>query len=755
MKVRLTQPKNNKYYIRTVTGGLNGAIAGKPTIAGANVLANCVGFANGRFNEVANDPDLKGVYLPFKWQLVCNAENFIESAKKQGLKVNSTPIQGGIMVWQKGKTLSGSDGAGHVAVVEEVYEDGSILTSESGYNAWAFKTVRRYNTNGRWGQASGYTFRGCIINPTVKDPKVVPAPKLVVDGIGGANTVRAMQKFFGTPQDGIISGQNKTLNKYYPSLTAVEYGKGGSACIKKLQKWVGANEDGILGQTTVKLWQKKIGVAQDGIFSANSMKVWQKYLNENDKAVYPTKPTTPTGSSDASKIPSLTIKKTNAQVIADAIIWAKWIAGDNSFHYGYTNKHGSKDPKKWNPNAHHNGCYFCGTNVTSGGRSKKGIVDYQKTYCCNPFVGASWAHGGCVPKALELCRSGSSWDFHEGRGYDTSSLFTNLGKPAKSKLKAGDVLCSDSHVVLYIGNGQIAEAGGGDDNVRNSAKWNNSIKVTDLTDARYKKFKRVHRFNSSVNATMNITHGEVSDRVGQLQDCLGITSDRVFGEKTLNAVKEFQKKNGLVVDGIVGAKTISALSEPVADTWVDRANAWAKKIANDNTYHYKLWKSKDAKTHLCPICNNYPVQAIDKSGSSKEVIKGYHGWNCIGFAYAVWRHGGGIPCKCNCGVISNGVGEKMLKVPDAEALKIAKQHIGINDIKVIKNKNGIPKSQWKAGDICMKFNGNTYTHNFYYMGNGKIADSTGSGGKTAPAKQIAVRDYKNYSAKIIIRYTGK
>ena len=252
MKTRITRPSNNKYYIRTVSGGLNGAVSGKPTITGANVLCNCVGYANGRFNEIINDPDLKGIVFKFKYQLVTNAENFIESAKAQGLKVNSTPIQGGIMVWKKGATLGGKDGAGHVAVVEEVYDDGTILTSESGYNAYAFKTARRDNANGRWSQPSGYTFRGCIVNPGVTNPKVVPAPKLTVDGIGGANTVRAMQRFFSTTQDGIISGQLKTMSKYYPALKSVEYGKGGSPCIKNLQRWAGVAQDGVLGPGTVK-----------------------------------------------------------------------------------------------------------------------------------------------------------------------------------------------------------------------------------------------------------------------------------------------------------------------------------------------------------------------------------------------------------------------------------------------------------------------------------------------------------------------
>ena len=79
MKIRTKCPKNNKYYIRKVTGGLNDAVAGYPTQKYANVLDNCVGFANGRFNESINDPDLKGIVKAFKYQLVCNAENFIES----------------------------------------------------------------------------------------------------------------------------------------------------------------------------------------------------------------------------------------------------------------------------------------------------------------------------------------------------------------------------------------------------------------------------------------------------------------------------------------------------------------------------------------------------------------------------------------------------------------------------------------------------------------------------------------------------
>lgn len=167
MKQRTTQPKNNKHYIRLVSGGLNGAVQGSPMVKGANVLCNCVGYANGRFNESITDPNLKGIELKFKYQLVCNAENFIESAKRQGLKVSKVPTLGGIMVWQRGASLSDWDGAGHVAFVEQINADGSIVTSESGYGSFAFARYKRTNSNGRWGMNSSYSFRGCIINPSI------------------------------------------------------------------------------------------------------------------------------------------------------------------------------------------------------------------------------------------------------------------------------------------------------------------------------------------------------------------------------------------------------------------------------------------------------------------------------------------------------------------------------------------------------------------------------------------------------------
>lgn len=169
MKMRTTKPESgNKFYITTSNGGYSKCIKGKPTDKVCNVLSNCVGYACGRFNEI-----IGSMRYPY---LNCNAENFIERAiNTYGLEIGQTPKAGAIMVWQKGSTLSGNDGAGHVAIVEKVIDANTVYTSESSYGGSAFWNSTRKNTNGRWGIGSGYTFRGFIYNPSVKE-EVTPTP---------------------------------------------------------------------------------------------------------------------------------------------------------------------------------------------------------------------------------------------------------------------------------------------------------------------------------------------------------------------------------------------------------------------------------------------------------------------------------------------------------------------------------------------------------------------------------------------------
>lgn len=157
-KPRTTKPEaGNKYYIRKANGGYSDAIKGSPTDKDCDVLANCVGYAVGRFNEI-------GGYGCCKYLKPVNAEKFIQYAG--GLEVGQTPKLGACMVWRKGATLSGSDGAGHVAIVEKIISDTNIVTSESGWgSSKPFWTQTRTKGNGNWGAGTGYTFLGFIYNP--------------------------------------------------------------------------------------------------------------------------------------------------------------------------------------------------------------------------------------------------------------------------------------------------------------------------------------------------------------------------------------------------------------------------------------------------------------------------------------------------------------------------------------------------------------------------------------------------------------
>lgn len=182
-KPRLTKPESgNPYYNRLANGGYSGAILGSPTDPGCNVLANCVGYAAGRFNEIIG----KGKYVYFQYPP--NAEDFYDTAISQGLETGSTPRLGAIIVWAKGRTWTSADGAGHVAVVEEVKSDGSIITSESGYGCTnPFWTTHRYRESGNWGAGTQYRFLGFIYQPETQQ-----AERVIRKGDRGAD-VELMQ----------------------------------------------------------------------------------------------------------------------------------------------------------------------------------------------------------------------------------------------------------------------------------------------------------------------------------------------------------------------------------------------------------------------------------------------------------------------------------------------------------------------------------------------------------------------------------
>lgn len=181
--------KGNRYYITKGAGGWSPCIKGKPTHADLDVLANCTGYSVGRFNEIA------GTGKNMKWLASTNAENMVDIAKQQGLTISQTPELGACACWAKGKVGVSSDGAGHVAIVEEISSPSIIVTSESGYNAkkpfWT--QTRSKGTDGNWGQSSAYKFLGFILNPAKFNGEPYPMPtKTLQKGMTG-ETVKWLQ----------------------------------------------------------------------------------------------------------------------------------------------------------------------------------------------------------------------------------------------------------------------------------------------------------------------------------------------------------------------------------------------------------------------------------------------------------------------------------------------------------------------------------------------------------------------------------
>lgn len=137
--------------MHTSDGGLNECIEINNS---GSCLPNCVGYAWGRFYELTGKrPALsKG-----------NAENWY-GYTSDGYKRSQTPVEGAVICWRKGLAGVAADGAGHVAIVEEVKSNGDVVTSNSAYGGTRFYMQTVTKASG-YSMGSAYTFQGFILPP--------------------------------------------------------------------------------------------------------------------------------------------------------------------------------------------------------------------------------------------------------------------------------------------------------------------------------------------------------------------------------------------------------------------------------------------------------------------------------------------------------------------------------------------------------------------------------------------------------------
>lgn len=170
-------------------------------------------------------------------------------------------------------------------------------------------------------------------------PTPTPTGKLVVDGVGGYETVKRLQEFLKlSGPDGLIGRQRKSMvSKYVPSLTAVSYSmSGGSNTVTALQKWLGLSDpDGLWGKNTSGALQRRLrdygylaaDESIDEIFGPKSMKALQTALNNDfKKKTDPPTPPTPTPTTDTKVIdvssfqPSIDFAKVKADGVQGVIV---------------------------------------------------------------------------------------------------------------------------------------------------------------------------------------------------------------------------------------------------------------------------------------------------------------------------------------------------------------------------------------------------------------------------------------------------
>ena len=190
---------SDDYWINTGHGGLSPfSVQGSH----GSTLPNCVAYAWGRFYEITGT---RPTVLTANAECWFAASRTLDSdwdtmaasgTKYDGYERGTTPRPGAIICWQKGiigddPTISDNSGdAGHVAIVEQVNEDGTIITSESGYQS-SFFWLKKRRSNGAmsveydattgkiveksgwsntgensWGAGSPYKFQGFIYSPS-------------------------------------------------------------------------------------------------------------------------------------------------------------------------------------------------------------------------------------------------------------------------------------------------------------------------------------------------------------------------------------------------------------------------------------------------------------------------------------------------------------------------------------------------------------------------------------------------------------
>lgn len=158
---RKTRPENGDKRWTKIPHGYNAQIIGKPTAWDYSVLANCTGYVHGRWMELGNtttEYNLSNGHAKSYWGHV------------DGYERGQEPRLGAVL-------CMGGGSNGHVAIVEEILDNGDIMCSESNWGAAVFEYVRRYKSLGYRRSSSSASiggFQGFIYHPGISPEPPTP-----------------------------------------------------------------------------------------------------------------------------------------------------------------------------------------------------------------------------------------------------------------------------------------------------------------------------------------------------------------------------------------------------------------------------------------------------------------------------------------------------------------------------------------------------------------------------------------------------
>lgn len=162
--------------------------------------------------------------------------------------------------------------------------DEMILTAHRWFSNTACPGDWLYRHEAELAERVTLILSGMIVPAGKPQQEIVVEDTLDTDGLVGYKTIAKWQKIMGTPIDGEISGQKRSLRRYHLAFTkaGIWYADGGSMLIEAVQKAVGLtgdDVDGQLGPITIKNIQERVGTDPDGYFGEKTARALQEKLN--------------------------------------------------------------------------------------------------------------------------------------------------------------------------------------------------------------------------------------------------------------------------------------------------------------------------------------------------------------------------------------------------------------------------------------------------------------------------------------------